>query len=218
MTTNRANFIVPEGFPFIGGAFGAAVIGGVIHPLFLVPLVPFFLFVVYFFRNPKRVVPQGENILVSTADGLVIFAGEAYENHFLGGGGLKDKVNKVSIFMSPLDVHVNRIPLTGFVKKIQYTRGKFFGAFKDKASLDNEQNAVVMENETGEEILFVQIAGFLARRIVCYLQPGTRWFTGDIFGLIRFGSRMDIYFPKRYRLMVKKGDRVKAGESIIASC
>lgn len=153
---------------------------------------------------------MGDNLVVSPADGKIIFVGEVDEGRLL-----KRRLKKVSVFMSPLNVHVNRAPVTGVIKKVEYTQGKFFGAFSDKASLDNEQNALVIESSIGDEILFVQIAGFLARRIVNYVQASDRLNVGEIFGLIRFGSRMDIYFPQDYQFRVKMKDCVKAGETIL---
>ncbi len=200
---NDTSLLAKEGYLFVGIAGLLVLIGWLVHPLLLAVCFLFFLFVVYFFRNPKRTIPQEEGVIVSPADGKVLFCGRVDQNH------------KISIFMSPLNVHINRIPVSGEVKSVVYNKGKFLGAYRDKASLDNEQNAVVMENEKKERFLFVQIAGFLARRIVCYACPGDQWKKGEIFGLIRFGSRMDIYMPLNYSVQVRKGEKVKAGESII---
>ena len=209
--TGDASPIANEGYPFIGIAFLLVLIGWWIHPLLLVLFFGLFLFVVSFFRNPRRTPPTGDNLVVSPADGKIIFLGEVDEGRIL-----KRRLKKVSVFMSPLNVHVNRAPVNGVIKKVEYTQGKFFGAFSDKASLDNEQNALVIESKKGDEILFIQIAGFLARRIVNYVRPGDHLNVAEIFGLIRFGSRMDIYFPLTYQFRVKVGDRVKAGESILS--
>lgn len=201
---NDTSLLAKEGYTFVVIAAVLVLIGWWVHPVFLGASSLLFLFVVYFFRNPPRVVPQGDGVIVSPADGKIIFCDEVDQNL------------KVSIFMSPLNVHINRIPVSGEVKSVNYNKGKFLGAYKDKASLDNEQNAVVMENEKKERFLFVQIAGFLARRIVCYARPGDKWKKGEIFGLIRFGSRMDVYVPLHYSLMVRKGEKVKGGETVIA--
>jgi len=209
--TTDASRIAHEGYPFIGISFLLVVIGGFIHPLLFVLFFVLLVFVVSFFRNPRRLAPIGDNLVVSPADGKIIFVGEVDEGRIL-----KRRLKKVSVFMSPLNVHVNRAPVTGVIKKVEYTKGKFFGAFSDKASLDNEQNALVIESSIGDEILFIQIAGFLARRIVNYVRPNDRLNVGEIFGLIRFGSRMDIYFPTNYQLRVKIGDRAKAGETILS--
>lgn len=122
----------------------------------------------------------------------------------------------MSIFMSPLNVHVNKIPVSGVVQEVKYNKGKYFPAFAEKASLDNEQNAIVVESEQGEKILFIQIAGWLARRIACYAKPGQHWNRGDLFGLIRFGSRVDVYLPLGHQILVQKGQKVKSGETILA--
>lgn len=202
--------MLKEGYPFLlAGLLLAApflVWGG---PWGLLALsIPFY--VVWFFRNPRRVPPSDEKSLLSPADGKIIFVGEVEEQRYL-----EKKMQKVSIFMSPVDVHVNRIPITGQIKGIYYNKGKYFSAFKEKASLDNEQNAVSMESTGGYPILFVQIAGFLARRIVCYLKVGDNVRRGERYGLIRFGSRMDVYMPTDFKLTVNLGERVRGGETIL---
>lgn len=118
--------------------------------------------------------------------------------------------------MSPLNVHVNRIPVTGTITQVSYNKGKFFPAHAEKASLDNEQNALVIETPAKKQILFIQIAGWLARRIVNYAKSGDTWQAGDIFGLIRFGSRVDVYMPLDVTVCVKLGDKTKCGETILA--
>ncbi len=203
--------IAREGFPFIAIASVLVALAYFIHPFLLGFTVLLWLFVVYFFRNPPRIVPQEKGSLICPADGKIIFAGEVHEDRYL-----KRPCFKISIFMSPFNVHVNRIPVEGVVTQVSYNKGKFFGAYSDKASLDNEQNAVVIKTAEGEEILFVQIAGFLARRIVCYAAVGDVWKAGDIFGLIRFGSRMDVYFPSSYQSQISLGQHVKAGETLLA--
>jgi len=205
--------IAPEGYPIIAVALLLVIAGWLIHPILFGVFFLFFLFALYFFRNPVRKIPQEEGVVLAPADGKVIRVGEVEEARFLN-----QKVKKVSIFMSPLNVHVNRLPVKGTIKKVSYNKGKFFAAFAEKASFDNEQNAIVVENEKGENILFVQIAGWLARRIVCHAKPGEFWEQGSIFGIIRFGSRVDIYLPLDYQLSVKVGEKVKAGETILAQC
>lgn len=168
-------------------------------------------FCLYFFRNPKR-SPQGdEQQIVSPADGRVLEISEVQEERFLN-----EKMQRISIFMSPLNVHVNRMPITGRVETVSYNRGKFFPAFSEKASLDNEQNAIVIKNDRGVYCLFIQIAGWLARRIVCHATVGESWRRGDVFGMIRFGSRVDVYLPCHYLVKVGKDQRVCAGETILA--
>lgn len=203
--------IVREGYPFIAISLGLSVAGLFIHLTVVLFFFGLTLFVVYFFRNPERRAVADPASIISPADGKIIFSGLVEEKKFL-----KEQVHKLSIFMSPMDVHVNRMPVTGWVSELAYNKGQFLTAFHDKASSLNEQNAVVIKNEAGEKILFVQIAGWLARRIVCYLKPGELWKQGDIFGLIRFGSRMDVYFPLSYDVCVVMGQKVKGGETLLA--
>jgi phosphatidylserine decarboxylase len=168
------------------------------------------LFVVFFFRNPKRKIPSLENIILSPADGRIIHLGECEEDRFL-----KEKVLKVSIFMSLFDVHINRAPVSGKILQKSYLPGRFLVANAEKSSLLNEQNAFILETEDRLKILLVQIAGFLARRIVCYAKVGDTLRRGEIFGLIRFGSRVDLYLPASVTPVVRVGQHVKGGESII---
>jgi len=168
------------------------------------------LFVTNFFRNPERTAPGDERAIVSPADGRVIKIEEVAENDFL-----KDSVKKVSIFMNLFNVHVNRAPCSGLVKIIRYKEGKFFSANLDKASLFNERNYVLVQTEGGKEILTIQIAGIIARRIVCWVKEGMRIEKGERFGLIRFGSRLEVFMPVDTEILVKIGDKVKAGETEI---
>jgi phosphatidylserine decarboxylase len=168
------------------------------------------ILVINFFRDPERVIPQVPHAVLAPADGRIIFAGKASENGILNGAALK-----ISIFMSIFNVHVNRIPFSGEVESIHYEKGTFFAASLDKASHSNEHNAVVLRVPGGEKIVFVQIAGLVARRIDCWLKPGDRVQRGERFGMIRFGSRLDVFVPGDSRLAVNEGHRVKAGESII---
>ncbi len=161
------------------------------------------LFMMYFFRDPQREVPQDDGLIVSAADGVVTRI------------DLTDTTKLVSVFLSPLDVHINRSPITGTIKEINYTRGKKMPATKDEASLVNERNALVIEGE-GVTITCTQIAGILARRIVCWPKAGDNLIRGQKFGLIKFSSRTDLLMPASVELMVKVGDRVRGGETIIA--
>jgi len=175
------------------------------------PALLFSAFAMWFFRNPDRETPKQNGIYVSPADGKVIkIEEELEENRYL-----HRKMKRVSIFMSPLDVHINRVPRTGTVVEVIYHPGKYFSANKDKASLDNEQNAVIVKDEKDRIYMFVQIAGFIARRIVCYVRAGKEIEIGQRVGLIKFGSRLDVYLPLEAEIVVKKGARVKAGETII---
>lgn len=167
------------------------------------------LFVLFFFRDPERTIPEGKNIVVSPADGKVLVIKDIFEPTYL-----KQDVKQISIFLSVFNVHVNRSPYGGTVEVVQYNPGKFHVASVDKASLDNEQTAMVI-SEGKDKILVKQIAGLIARRIVCYGKPGDRLNSGERYGLIRFGSRVDIFLPKDAELKVKLGDRVKGGRDVI---
>ena len=168
------------------------------------------ILVINFFRDPERVIPQVPEAVLAPADGKIIFAGKTFEDRFL-----KKEALKISIFMNIFDVHVNRIPYSGEVEEVHYEKGTFFAANLDKASRDNEHNAVVLRISGGEKIAFVQIAGLVARRIDCWLEPGDQVQRGERFGMIRFGSRLDVFLPPNSNLAINKGQRVKAGESIL---
>lgn len=168
------------------------------------------LFIAFFFRNPKREVPDLENIILAPADGRIVHVGEAQETRFLRSATLK-----ISIFMSIFDVHLNRAPVTARLVERSYHPGRFRIASTEKASLDNEQNALLLETEEGEKIVLVQIAGLIARRIVCYSKPGDPLRRGEVFGLIRFGSRVDLYLPLGVKPTVRLGQHVRGGESIV---
>jgi phosphatidylserine decarboxylase len=203
--------IVREGFPFlIPSAILTLLFAGLGWTVLTIPGILITLFIAYFFRNPKRKIPSLRNIILSPADGRVIYLGECEEDRFL-----KERALKVSIFMSPFDVHINRAPASGKVLETSYHPGRFLVASRDKASLLNEQNAFVMETEDRFKILLIQIAGFVARRIVCYAKVGDLLKRGEIFGMIRFGSRVDLYLPLDVRPIVRVGQHIKGGESII---
>ncbi len=163
-----------------------------------------------FFRDPDRVIPNQPDSIVSPADGKVISADSVDRTPFLDGS-----CQKISIFMSVFNVHVNRIPFDGKVKKVSYSPGKFFAANLDKASLQNEHNAVLLETAKGKRITTVQVAGLIARRIICRVQSGDEVSKGQRYGMICFGSRLDVYMPDDVEIKVKVGDKVKAGSSII---
>ena len=207
--------IAPEGWTVVGTA--AAVLGAVAivgtaagRPASIVPLVLGVGFCVYFFRDPERAPPADPRAVVSPADGRVVDVAAVEESQFLHA-----PTTKVSIFMSPLDVHVNRSPADGTIARVEHTAGKFRAAFEDKASLDNERTAMVLETPAGR-FLVVQIAGALARRIVFRRRPGDALGRGERFGLIMFGSRVDVYLPAGVVAAVAKGDRVRAGASVLA--
>lgn len=167
-----------------------------------------FMAVVVFFRDPERITPEGDNIIVSPADGKIISIGEAVESPLAQPG------QRVSIFMSPLNVHVNRSPFSGVVKRVEHRLGRFKSAFKPVASRENEHVEVILETGAGE-MAFRQIAGFLARRIVFHPKPGDSLSTGQRVGIIRFGSRVDLFIPDEVKLKVYLGDHVAAGVTII---
>jgi len=179
------------------------------RPVAVVPLVLAVGFCLWFFRDPERTAPPDDRAIISPADGRVVAVVSEREDRFLN-----TQATRVSIFMSPLDVHVNRSPVTGTVRQVQHTEGKFRAAFSDKSSLDNERNAVVLESG-GKRYLMVQIAGALARRIVCHVGPGDRLERGQRFGMIMFGSRVDVFLPPGVQPTVSKGERVRAGLSVL---
>jgi phosphatidylserine decarboxylase len=168
------------------------------------------IFSTYFFRDPERIVPEDKNAVVSPADGKVIRVEEVFDDRFL-----QQNVLRVSIFMNVFDVHVNRIPFAGTVQRISFKPGRFYAADKDKAMLQNEYNAAIIRTDSGQEYAVVQIAGLIARRIICWTEPGDQLKTGERFGLIRFGSRVDLYLPKNVDLTVKIGEKVRAGETVL---
>ena len=208
---NHTSYIISEGIPFI-------------IPLGVITLIAFFagftwiaalfllltLFVTWFFRNPERAAPENPLLLISPADGKVIGIEEVPSVEH------PDRtILKISIFMNIFNVHVNRIPLSGEVCSVRYKPGKFLSADLDKASALNERNTVLIRTEDGREIRVVQIAGLIARRIVCWLKEGMKVTKGERFGLIRFGSRVELFIPLGTMLRVKKGDKVRAGETPI---
>lgn len=203
--------IAREGYPFLLISFVLTLLGSwLFWPLGIVFGVGF-LFCLNFFRDPARSPPEDPRWLVSPADGTVLKI-ESFET----GPYVREPHQKVSIFMSPFNVHVNRIPCDGEVEEIHYFPGKFFVASLDKASLENERNAIVMRTPKGQKVAFVQIAGLVARRIVCYLQKNTPVSRGDRYGMIRFGSRMEVCLPPDWKVMVEPGQKVFAGETSLA--
>jgi len=208
---NHSSVIAKEGIPFIIPPGVAAIIAFFAGFVWVAVLLFFLtLFVVWFFRNPERTMPENPLQLISPADGKVIRIEEVSsvdrsDRSFL----------KISIFMNVFNVHVNRIPYSGQVVSVRYTPGKFLSANLDKASALNERNTVLIRTDDGREIMTVQIAGLIARRIVCWLKEGMKVKKGERFGLIRFGSRVEVFLPLGSTLLVKTGDKVKAGETPI---
>jgi phosphatidylserine decarboxylase len=205
--------IAREGYPFIGATVAAtallALAGWLVGAAVALVLTAFML---NFFRDPERRPPPGEGLIVSPADGRVIAVEAGVQEAQLGVPR-----SRVSIFMSPLDVHVNRAPVTGTVVDVRYRPGKFRAAFSPKASADNERNAIFIDDTRGERFLMVQIAGALARRIVCYVRARAQVERGARCGMILFGSRVDLYVPPAVEVCVRVGERVHAGESVIGA-
>ncbi|OGU54615.1 MAG: phosphatidylserine decarboxylase [Ignavibacteria bacterium RBG_13_36_8] len=177
-------------------------------PLVLIG-ISIFTFTLYFFRDPDRIPPPLENIIVSPADGEVIIIKELKNNKFID-----EKCRQISIFMSPLSVHVNRIPISGKIEYLNYHEGEYLVAFHDKADERNERNEIGIESKYGK-VFFTQVAGAMARRIVSELNQGQEVIIGERFGMIKFGSRADVIVPVKWNLKVRIGDKVTAGETIL---
>jgi phosphatidylserine decarboxylase len=208
---SRKSIIVPEGLPFIiaAGIMTLVLYGfGFDKTAFFTLAATFFI--VWFFRNPERKIPEGKDSVVSPADGKVIIIEEVRRDDLVPGSFIK-----ISIFMNVFNVHVNRIPYSGTITLVRYTKGRFISANLDKASALNEQNAIVIATDKGREIITVQIAGLIARRIVCWIKEGMAVEKGERFGLIRFGSRLDVYLPRETSIAVKIGDKVRSGETVL---
>lgn len=214
----------PEGrkFGLIGVVASLAVLFGLGWTFVGWPMLALSAFAFAFFRDPERVVPQGENLIVSPADGLVSLIvqvppppelqGDDGSGRGLGG----DPVTRISIFMSVFDVHINRAPVSGTLQRVVYIPGKFLNADLDKASEENERQHMLIERADGVPIGFTQIAGLVARRIIPFVKPGDLLAAGQRVGLIRFGSRVDVYLPAGTDSRVLLGQRVIAGETVLA--
>jgi phosphatidylserine decarboxylase len=203
--------IARQGYPFIALALGGTA-------LFLWLDMPvgwgiagvLTIFVLSFFRDPQRTLPSGDGLLLAPADGRVLLIEEEDSPQFPAGRAVK-----VSIFMSVFNCHVNRVPMNSRVESVVHRPGKFYAANKPLASAENEQNTLCLRTGQGQEMRVVQVAGLIARRIVCWVGAGDMVRRGDRFGLIRFGSRVDLYLPLSVRLCVKRGEKVKAGLTVI---
>jgi phosphatidylserine decarboxylase len=205
MTIDRA------GWPFVLGALGPALALAFILPWLAAVFAALAFFMLYFFRDPERVVPAQAGQVVAPADGRVLVAGDA-EAAAAPPGAWK----QISIFLSPLDVHINRIPIDGRVSRVQYTPGRFLAAYRPESARENERNEVYIERDGGT-LVCRQVVGVLARRLVCRVAPGASVRTGERFGLMKFGSRIDLYLPPRSTLRVAVGDRVRGGETVVAT-
>ena len=215
---HKKRYIIhPEGWKFAGILFVSSIILFYLFASILIALIGFFLtfFVLWFFRDPKRNTPQDENLIISSADGKVCLIDEAYPPEELPIES--QKMKRICVFMNVFNVHVNRSPVHGNVDHIVYKEGKFLNASLDKASDKNERSSLVLNTQNGTKIIVVQIAGLIARRILSFISPNMLLNQGERFGLIRFGSRVDIYLPLDAVEKCKVGDKVVAGESILAS-
>ncbi|HEV7907559.1 MAG TPA: phosphatidylserine decarboxylase [Pseudonocardiaceae bacterium] len=204
----------PAGRPFVAGGAVATFLlrrfsrrAGVVGALVTA-------WVAWFFREPKRVTPRRDNIAVAAADGTVSHVAEAAPPAELGLG--TEPMLRISVFLSVFDVHVQRIPADGEIRQVSYRPGKFLSADLDKASEDNERNTVLLRTVSGHDVVVVQIAGLIARRIVCEVSEGEKVTAGQTYGLIRFGSRVDVYVPRGSRALVEAGQRTIGGETVLA--
>jgi phosphatidylserine decarboxylase len=213
-----ANFFIPileDGWRFIAIFAGLAFLGALTGLAWLFwPLMLLLFWSIYFFRDPSRGVPQDDRVLIAPADGLVQMVIDAVPPAELGLGA--EALTRVSIFLSVFDVHINRAPCAGTVEVVAYRPGKFLNAAADKASEENERSAIALRRADGTLIGCVQIAGWVARRIITYIKPGQQVAAGERFGHIRFGSRTDLYLPAGARLLVAPGQRMIGGETVIA--
>ena len=212
---NRSTPLATEGLPFLVPSLGVTLLLFV-----LADSLPFLyfvggftllvsLFIAFFFRNPRRSSSAPENAVIAPADGVVIYLGPAMEEH------LGVEMTKISIFMSVFSVHINRVPISARVLDTFYITGKFLDVRHEKATFENERKGLVLETAKGYKLVVVQVAGLIARRIVCYANKGDKLQRGTRYGLIRFGSRLDVYLPKESLLKVSMGQKTVAGETVL---
>jgi phosphatidylserine decarboxylase len=205
----KKGFIVKEGLTFVYVTGLVGIMSGLMgFYVFAVLCLLFSLFCAFFFRNPERTPPEDERIFVSPADGKVLRIDDVEMTDPIEGS-----YKKISVFMNVFNVHVNRIPYPGRVERVIYRAGKFLSANLDKASEDNEKNAVIVETKDGRKFMTVQIAGLIARRIICWISEGMSVSRGERFGLICFGSRVEVFLPPGASVLVKAGQKVRAGET-----
>ncbi|MCF6291016.1 MAG: phosphatidylserine decarboxylase family protein [Desulfobacterales bacterium] len=203
--------VAREGYPFIAfAALITLVVALLGHDLLAATGLGLTGFVIYFFRDPERVGPDADDALVAPADGKVILIEKIFDERFV-----KDHVYKLSIFMNVFNVHVNRMVCDGRVIEVRYTPGIFLAANTEQGALENENCGVILTTANNKKLAVVQVAGLIARRIVCWAEKGDNLARGQRFGLIRFGSRVDIYLPQQIQLEVTIGDKVRAGETVL---
>jgi len=203
--------IAREGWPFIAIAAGAALaVGWLVGWGWSAPLWFIAVFVLQFFRDPPRTPPAGEHLVIAPADGRIVCVERVHDPY------LKRESLRLSVFMNVFNVHSNRSPVAGSVRDVWYSAGAFFNAALDKASLDNERNALWLRTDAEVDVTCVQVAGLIARRILCYVKPGDRLRPGQRFGFIRFGSRVDIYLPADAMPRARVGDKVQGGYTVLA--
>lgn len=202
--------IAREGWPFIAITFALAIAISFANWWISIPFWLLAIFVLQFFRDPARLAPDGEGLVLSPADGRIV-AVEQVEDPYA-----KRQALKISVFMNVFNVHSNRSPVDGVVQSVEYFQGKFLNAALDKASLENERNAVVVKMNDGQVVTFVQVAGLVAKRILSYAKVGQQLAHGERYGLIRFGSRVDVYLPLDARPLVTIGEKVSATSTALA--
>ena len=202
--------IAREGWPFLGLALVAALLASQFLGWWSIPFWIIALFVLQFFRDPARVIPQDPNAVLSPADGRIVVVGKAHDPY------ANREALKISVFMNVFNVHSNRAPVDGKIEKVDYFPGQFVNADLDKASTENERNALVITAANGATVSCVQVAGLIARRILCYVHAGDVLARGQRYGFIRFGSRVDVYLPLSAQPKVAVGDKVSATETVLA--
>ena len=203
--------IAREGWPFLAIAVAVAALVAAYDIVWSIPLWIIALFVLQFFRDPPREVPGDAKTVVSPADGRIVAVEKAHDPY------LDRETVKVSVFMNVFNVHSNRAPVDGEVKQVFYNAGSFVNAALDKASTENERNALWIRSDSGADVTCVQVAGLIARRILCYVKAGDKLQRGQRYGFIRFGSRVDVYLPPNTRVTVALGDKVYAASTVLAS-
>ncbi len=202
--------LAKEGWPFIGLSIVLAIIASTINTWIGLLFIIIAIFVIQFFRDPTRQAPQSEHLVLSPADGRIV-AVEEVDDPYANRRALK-----ISVFMNVFNVHSNQMPVTGRIAKIEYFKGKFVNADLDKASIENERNAIVIERADGQLVTSVQVAGLVARRILCYATEGQTLSAADRYGFIRFGSRVDVYLPLSAKPVVAVGDKVSHTITVLA--